>query len=118
VNYRESKRSAFLAGASAGGADYAHSESTLREIDLEVKRIVDDCMETARDILKRRRPVLEQITRELIEVEVMAADQLHKILDAHKTGPQIKPGTFVDRPAEDIPPIAAPVERRDAVEGV
>jgi cell division protease FtsH len=117
VNYRESKRSAFLAGSSSGAADYAHSESTLREIDLEVKRIVDDCMETARDILKRRRAVLEQITRELIEVEVMDAEQLHKILDAHKTGPQLVPGTFVDRPAEDIPPIAAPLERRDAVEG-
>ncbi|HVJ87635.1 MAG TPA: ATP-dependent zinc metalloprotease FtsH [Caulifigura sp.] len=117
VNYRESKRSAFLAGASTGGADYAHSESTLREIDLEVKRIVDDCMETARDILKRRRAVLEQITKELIEVEVMDAEQLHRILDAHKTGPQIKPGTFVDRPAEDAPPMPAAVERRDAVEG-
>jgi hypothetical protein len=47
----------------------------------------------------------------------MDAEQLHKILDAHKTGPQLVPGTFVDRPAEDIPPIAAPLERRDAVEG-
>jgi cell division protease FtsH len=117
VNYRESKRSLFLAGATTGGADYAHSESTLREIDLEVKRIVDDCMETARDILKRRRPVLEQITRELIEIEVMDADMLHRILDAHKTGPQIKPGTFVDRPAEDAPPPAAVIDRPAAVEG-
>ncbi len=117
VNYRESKRSLFLAGASTGGADYAHSESTLREIDLEVKRIVDDCMETARDILKRRRTVLEQITKELIEVEVMDADQLYRILDAHRTGPQIKPGTYVDRPAEDAPPPAAIPERREGASG-
>ncbi|MBX3444497.1 MAG: ATP-dependent zinc metalloprotease FtsH [Planctomyces sp.] len=117
VNYRESKRSPFLAGSNSGGADYMHSESTLREIDLEVKRIVDECMETARDILRRRRAVLEHMTRELMEVEVMDSDQLHRILDSHKTSPQLKPGTFVDRQAEESPPAAGAAEHREAAEG-
>ncbi len=118
VNYRDSKRSPFLAGSQGVANDYLHSEATLRDIDLEVKRIVDECMETARDILRRRRAVLEHMTRELIEIEVMDADQLNKILDSHKTSPQLKPGTFVDRPAEEVPPPAAnPSELRDAVEG-
>jgi cell division protease FtsH len=117
VNYRESKRSPFLAGSSGVATDYVHSEATLREIDVEVKRIVDECMETARDILRHRRAVLEHMTRDLIEVEVMDADQLQRILDSHKTSPQLKPGTFVDRPLEDtVPHVAAP-ERRDAIEG-
>ncbi|HWL07421.1 MAG TPA: ATP-dependent zinc metalloprotease FtsH [Planctomicrobium sp.] len=93
VNYRDAKRSPFLGGASAGGSDYVHSEHTLREIDLEIRRIIDECMEISREILRSRRPVLEQMTTELIEREVMNAEQLQKILDAHKTGPQLKPGT-------------------------
>ncbi len=93
VNYREAKRSPFLNGVSTGGSDYVHSEHTLREIDLEIRRIIDECMEISREILRNRRPVLEQMTTELIEREVMNADQLQAILDAHKTGPQLKPGT-------------------------
>jgi cell division protease FtsH len=98
VNYRESKRSPFLATAAAGG-DYVHSEQTIREIDLEVKRIIDECMQIARDTLVQRREVLEHLTRDLIEVEVMDAQQLQCILDQHRKGPQLKPGTFVERPA-------------------
>ena len=67
---------------------------------------------------RQPRAVLEHMTRELIEVEVMDAEQLHKILDSHKTSPQIKPGTFLDRPVEDVVPPAAPAaDPRSAVEG-
>jgi cell division protease FtsH len=99
VNYRETKRSPFLGGAAALTGDYVHSEATTREIDLEVKRIVDECMQTARETLESRRHVLEHLTRELIDVEVMDAEQLQRILDSHRTGPSLKPGTFVERPA-------------------
>jgi len=103
VNYRESKRSPFLGTAAVAAGDYLHSEATLRDIDLEVKRIVDEGMEIARDTLSSRRDVLEHLTRDLMEVEVMDAEQLQRILDAHRRGPQLKPGTFIDRPAADDP---------------
>src|ERR1700730_5072311 len=49
VSYRESTRSPFLAG---GGAEMArgpmHSEQTAREIDEEVKRIVDESIAKVR----------------------------------------------------------------------
>lgn len=107
VNYRESKRSPFLGLQASTPGDYVHSETTVREIDLEVKRIVDECMQTAYDTLVQRRDVLEHLTRELIEIEVMDAEQLQKILDTHRKGPQIKPGTFVERLAAEEPPSAA-----------
>ena len=48
VNFRESNRSPFLAG---GGGDMpsarSHSEATAREIDQEVKRIIDQAIEFA-----------------------------------------------------------------------
>ena len=97
VNYRETNTSPFLGTPTRPNSSDFHSEDTRREIDLEIKRIVDDCMETARDILYQRRAVLEHMTKDLIEAEVMDADQLQAILDAHKTGPQLKPGTFVGK---------------------
>ncbi|MBL8852208.1 MAG: ATP-dependent zinc metalloprotease FtsH [Planctomycetaceae bacterium] len=117
MNYHEQRRGLFLGGSSAQPAEHAHSEATIREVDLEVKRIIDECMQTARDVLLNRRPVLEQITAALIESEVMDGEQLQRILDAHKTTPQIMPGTFIEKPAgRELPP-APEVERREAVEG-
>jgi cell division protease FtsH len=100
VNYGDSRRSPFLYGSSSP-VDHGHAEQTMREIDLEVKRIIDECMETTREIMRTRRAVLDQITKELIEVEVMDAERLQKILDAHRTGPQLKPGTYIEKLPRD-----------------
>ena len=98
VNYRETNTSPFLGTTARPASSEFHSEDTRREIDLEIKRIVDECMSTARDVLAQRQPVLEHMTKDLIEDEVMDAEQLQAILDAHKTGPQLKPGTSVGKP--------------------
>jgi hypothetical protein len=56
------------------------------------------------------------MTSELIEREVMDAVQLQAVLDSHKTGPQIMPGTFVEKNAgRDQAP--AEGERREAAGG-
>lgn len=96
VHYSESRSSPFLAGAS-GGSDYSHSEETIREIDLEVRRIIDTAYDTANEILSTRRPVMEHLTRELLERETIEAPMIQSILDQYKTGLQIKPGTFVEQ---------------------
>jgi cell division protease FtsH len=80
---------------SSTSGDHAHSEQTAREIDLEVKKVIDDCMKSAADILRDRADILEHMTRELLEVEVMNDQHIKRILDSHKTGPQVMPGTFV-----------------------
>ncbi len=116
VNYSDSRRSPFQYG-SGYSLESSHSEQTLRDIDLEVKRIVDECMETSREIMQLRRPALDQIIKELIEVEVMDADRLQKILDEHRTGPQIKPGTFVEKSAREDLPAETRTENRPAADG-
>ena len=95
VHYSESRNSPFLGGSTAP-AEFSHSEETIREIDLEVRRIIDAAYETAHELLSSRRNVMEHITRELLEKEVIDANQLQAILDQYKTGPQLKPGTFVE----------------------
>jgi len=97
VNYRESKRSPFLRGSIQGGGETIHAEQTIREIDLEVRRVVDENMELARDILRTRREALERITKELIDRETMSSEELQTILNESKTGPQLKPGTSISR---------------------
>jgi len=95
VHYSETRSSPFLAGAGTA-AEYTHSEETIREIDLEVRRIIDSAYDTANEILSTRRPVMEHLTRELLERETIEAVTLQAILDQYKTGLQIKPGTYVE----------------------
>ena len=98
VTYRENPRSPFLANA---GADLpqarSHSEETAREIDEEVRRIVDEAIAKVRRILDTRRVALEAITKRLIETEVIDGDELKRIVEASVEAPQIVPGTDADR---------------------
>ncbi|MEM1062292.1 MAG: hypothetical protein AAGJ97_08185, partial [Planctomycetota bacterium] len=50
------------------------------------------------------REVLDRLARELLEAEVMDADQLQKIIEEYKagTGPQLKPGTSTVAKTGDI----------------
>jgi cell division protease FtsH len=100
VHYNETRSAPFLGGTTIT-TDSAHSEDTMREIDLEVKRIVDSASQTALEVLRKRRPVLEQMTNELMEVEVMDAEHLKRVLDAHKTSPQIMPGSYATGEADE-----------------
>ena len=98
VFYTESARSPFM-GNHIIRTDRLHSEDTVREIDLEVKKIIDEASRTVYEVLTERREVLEHMVRDLIEMEVMDADHLKRILDEYTTGPRIKPGTFATPPA-------------------
>ncbi len=105
VNFEDGTRSPFP-GMPVAISERSHSEQTMREIDLEVQRIIGECMTVARDVLHERRDVLEHLTRDLIEREVMDQEQFETILRSHQTGPQIKPGTFVTKPTPTIEPTA------------
>ncbi|TWT78568.1 ATP-dependent zinc metalloprotease FtsH 4 [Posidoniimonas polymericola] len=96
VNYRDSNRSAFLAG-SDGPRMQHHSEQTAREIDQEVKRIIDEGLERTRHILETRRPVLENITKSLLKYEVIDSEQLKELIEQSSSSPRIVPGTDSER---------------------
>ena len=98
VTYRESPRSPFLAAA---GADMpsarSHSEETAREIDEEVRRIIDRSIEQVRRILETRRDALEAVAKRLIESEVIDGSELRELVEAATDSPQLVPGTDTDR---------------------
>jgi cell division protease FtsH len=95
INYAGEKRNRFLElGLPSERGIYA--EDTARLIDAEVKRIMTEAHETARDVLTRQRDQLETVTRRLLEREVMEGDELRKILAG---GPPESPAPTTESPA-------------------
>jgi cell division protease FtsH len=107
VNYRESNRAAFLAGGEVG-RERGFSEHTAREIDGEVRRIIDEAIDKVRQILSARRPALAGLAQRLIEREVIDADELRRIIEENSPTPQIVPGTASER--KRMPPAADALE--------
>jgi cell division protease FtsH len=93
VNYRQSNRSPFLAMAAGEESVHTCSETTLREIDQEVRRFIDEAIEKVRHILEMRRASLEALTKRLIEVESIDADELKRIVEENSPTPLVVPGT-------------------------
>jgi cell division protease FtsH len=92
-----------------------YSESTAREIDEEIKRIIDEGYKTARDILFTHRSKLELIAGALLEFETLDRAQVEEIINTGKfTPPPPKPagGTVLGAPAgtplPETPPKPAP----------
>lgn len=104
VTFRESSRSAFLANP---GEERLHSfsEETAREIDEEVKRILDRALESTTDIIKSRRAALVAVAEQLMETESMDGAELRRMIDENSSGPQVVPGTSetVKRPSTSTP---------------
>jgi cell division protease FtsH len=60
------------------------SERTADLIDVEVRRIVDECHKAARMILQEHRDVLEALAAKLIEVETLSAEDFEAAITAAK----------------------------------
>jgi cell division protease FtsH len=114
VTYRQSRRAAFLAGQTDVPDERAHSEQTAREIDEEIRRIIEESLEKVRHILETRRKALVALAERLIEKETIDNGELRAIIEENSTSPMIVPGTEETakrRPAEEL---AAPAEVKAA----
>jgi cell division protease FtsH len=67
-------------------AELSWSEQTAREIDLEVRRIIDEAQARARIILEQHRQTLDEIAARLIERETIDAAELNEILEHAECG--------------------------------
>jgi cell division protease FtsH len=114
VNYRESERSPFLIGGGDVGRARMHSEQTAREIDEEVRRIVDESMEKVRKILDSRKASLEALSKRLIEREVIDGEELRQIVDETSPSFLLVPGTEADRKRHGPSIVEAPLPRETA----
>jgi cell division protease FtsH len=69
----------FLGREFSSEPDY--SDEIAREIDDEIRRIVEEAHQTAKDILVERRTALDAISKILLERETIDAEQFAKLLD-------------------------------------
>jgi cell division protease FtsH len=79
VNYEGSRRNAFLdipLGAERG----PYGEETAQRIDAEVRRLLEDAHDRARQVLNERRQLLETVTRRLLEKEVIEGEELQALI--------------------------------------
>ncbi|MCE9532177.1 MAG: ATP-dependent zinc metalloprotease FtsH [Planctomycetes bacterium] len=63
-----------------GDAGLACSEATAREIDLEIRRIIDTCLQEVKGLLARSRMALEAVAQRLIDKEVIDGPELLQLL--------------------------------------
>jgi cell division protease FtsH len=62
-----------------------YAEETAQKIDAEISRLVTDAHKTARRILAEKRDKLEEVTRRLLQIEVMEGGELRQILGVTAT---------------------------------
>lgn len=60
-----------------------YSEETAREIDCEVRRIIDEQYERVKRLLEQRKAALVEGARVLLEREVISGNELRAIMDTH-----------------------------------
>jgi cell division protease FtsH len=112
INFRDSNRNPFLVSALESPRSQYHSEQTAREIDQEVRRILDEALQRTRHILESRRAALEAISHHLMKLEVIDATTLKQLIEENSDSPMIVPGTDMEgkrrasaapsKPAKDI----------------
>ena len=99
LSYGKKEEQIFLGREFATHKDY--SEETAQKIDKEVARIVMTCYDTAKKILSDRIDILNKIATELLEKEVLNAQELDEIIG-------IRPAQDATNPTpatqSDVPP--------------
>src|SRR6266850_3960988 len=85
VLYGESQEYVFLGRDMMRTKDY--SENTAEEIDAEVKRIIDEAYQTAKNIIDTNRDKLELIADSLLEYETLDGAQVEEIVRTGKFTP-------------------------------
>jgi cell division protease FtsH len=114
VLYGEAQEYVFLGRDMMRSKDY--SEETAKDIDAEVKRIVDDAFNTAKKMIEDNRAKLEMIASNLLEYETLDGAQVEEIVKTGTFTPPPKPPTNVSpmmgapagTPLPETPPKPAP----------
>ncbi len=85
INYDEDDNEVFI------GRDLAHtrshSETVAGEIDVEVKRIIDECYAKAKDIIMQHEGVLHSCAKLLLEKEKINRQEFEALFDEEKASP-------------------------------
>ncbi|MBI2336932.1 MAG: ATP-dependent zinc metalloprotease FtsH [Deltaproteobacteria bacterium] len=80
VTYERDRRPMFLDPGMQLGSSKDYSEATAREIDLEIKSILDDTEKRVFELLKDKRDQLNALATRLLEKEVVEKDEITQLI--------------------------------------
>ena len=92
-----------------------YSEKIAEEIDDEVRRLIEDAQERARNILRERRGILDKLANVLLEVETLEGETLTRLLSSDPDEPW-PPSDLKPREEPPAPKPADESPRRPAFE--
>jgi cell division protease FtsH len=84
------------------------SETTMQQVDAEIRRIIDEQYALARRLLEENRDKVEAMTAALLELETIDADQINDIMEGKSPRPPKQPQIRVPGSTDVPPPDAAP----------
>jgi cell division protease FtsH len=79
------------------------SEETMRQVDAEIRRIIDEQYGLARKLLEDNRDKVEAMTAALIEWETIDADQINDIMEGKTPRPPKQPSSMTQAPRDNTP---------------
>jgi cell division protease FtsH len=82
VTLERERQPQFLPGYAPPAERGDYAEETAREIDCEIRRIIDEQYDRVKDLLAARRVALVEVARVLLEREVIGGAELKAIVDA------------------------------------
>jgi cell division protease FtsH len=103
VEYGEHEDYVFLGRDISRARDY--SEATAEQIDGEVRKLIDDAYQTAKQVLTTHRDKLEVIAKALLEFETLDGVQIKEIIEH---GRLINPPSAPPPPNQKMPPEKPP----------
>ena len=115
IMYDEDDGEVFL-GMSAGVKPKPVSDETAKEIDEEVRKIIDDCYDTAKRLLQENEDKLHSMANALVDYETINSDQINDIMAGAKprepgsTPPSSGKGAGKRDDAPGESPIGGPAE--------
>lgn len=68
-----------------GGTNKNYSETTGKEIDDEVLKLIKNAHETAKKILKDNIELLDSVARKLLEVETISGEEFNAMVEEYKS---------------------------------
>ena len=83
MSFRDNPRANFLGNGMP--MPRLHSEETAREIDQEIKSIIDKLFQATQTLLQDKKEILERLTERLLEKEIMENEELKSVIEGQTT---------------------------------
>jgi len=89
MSFRDNPRASFLGNGMP--QQRLHSEETAREIDQEIRSIIDHLFQQTKVLLEEKKNILERLTERLLEKEIIENEELKEVIESE---PQSLPLIF------------------------